>query len=195
MTGSWRQNGKKSNDSRDIETGELKIFFRRRYPKHPGGFLLDGGIHFVAGLRALLAGASERIQNVAAFTSQLDPRTPPCDTVHAVFQTDKGAAGTFSMSFMTEFKGGFEFEIITENGSVIFTPLGVEVTTKDENGEKKTERTDYTFSYGIDIVVALFAKGVSEGKLAEAFSLDEAMADLEVVEALLKSEGQLRSFS
>jgi len=43
----------------------------RKDPKHQGGFVLDGGIHSIAGLRLLMNGAGEEITRVSAFTNQL----------------------------------------------------------------------------------------------------------------------------
>ncbi|KAH7176731.1 oxidoreductase-like protein [Dactylonectria macrodidyma] len=184
-----------------VQTFKVNLFLRipdddrflatewRKNPIHQGGFLLDGGIHFVAGLRDLLAGAGEYIKEVVAYTSQLDARTPPFETVHALLRTNKGAAGTFSQSFMTEFKGGFEFEVVTQKGAVTFTPMGVEVTTRDAKGEKYTHKADYPLNHGIKNVVGTFAKGVQDGKLAKQFSPVEALADLCVLQAMFESNG------
>lgn len=43
----------------------------RKDPKYQGGFVLDGGIHSIAGLRLLMNGAGEEVTRVSAFTNQL----------------------------------------------------------------------------------------------------------------------------
>ena len=58
----------------------------RKNPTHQGGFLLDGGVHFTAGLR-LLPGPENTISHLSAFTMQLRKDMPPFDTMDAAIRT------------------------------------------------------------------------------------------------------------
>ncbi|XP_057819008.1 dehydrogenase FPY6 isoform X1 [Cryptomeria japonica] len=60
-----------------------------------GGFILDVGVHFIAGLR-LVAGCE--IISVAAISRHVDPSLPPPDNISSLFQLDNGCAGVFSIS-------------------------------------------------------------------------------------------------
>ena len=77
--------------------------------------VLDGGIHFVAGLRLLLG--SDNVSRLSAFTSQLQKHLPPIDTVDATMKTKSGATGTVSISFGTTLTGS-EWTFGCEGGSV-----------------------------------------------------------------------------
>ena len=81
---------------------------RRQKPKYQGGFLLDGGIYYVATLLYLQAAAGRSIGQICAFTSLLQPNLAPLDPVYATMQLDNNNSGMFSLSFGAEFKTGFE---------------------------------------------------------------------------------------
>ena len=104
---------------------------RRQNPKYQSGFLLDGGIHYVTGLRYLLAAAGRSISLVSAFTSLLQPKLAPLDAVHATMQLYNGYSGTFNLSFGAEVKTGFEFQIVTEKGAITMLPAEVIVLAKN----------------------------------------------------------------
>lgn len=82
----------------------------RKIPDYEGGFLLDGGVHFVAGLRYMLAAVGEDIKSLAAFTSLQQKKLAPVDTVHGIASTLNGS-GTLCISFGTEFKSRLEVEV------------------------------------------------------------------------------------
>ena len=73
----------------------------RKKPEYQGGFLLDGGVHFIAGIRALLSGGGEKVGSVSAYTTLLQEYLPPVDTVDAVWRLESGRTGTFCVSFGT----------------------------------------------------------------------------------------------
>ncbi|CAK7237607.1 hypothetical protein SBRCBS47491_010041 [Sporothrix bragantina] len=160
----------------------------RKVPEYQGGFLLDGGVHFVAGLRHMLAATEEKheIQRVTAATTLLQEKLAPVDTVNAVFVTNHKAVGTFCVSFGMEHKGGFQIEVVTSNGSVTMTPT--DVTTKwVEGGEKKEDRKEFSFSAGVKPEVAAFAASLPSGQVDPRQKPEEALQDLAVLEAMLTS--------
>ncbi|CAN1263596.1 hypothetical protein LINPERPRIM_LOCUS11662 [Linum perenne] len=59
-----------------------------------GGFILDMGVHFIAGLR-MLVGCE--VVTVSARTSHVDSILPPPDNISAVFQLENGCSGIFAM--------------------------------------------------------------------------------------------------
>eukprot|EP01124_Arcella_intermedia_P033965 TRINITY_DN830_c0_g1_i1.p1 TRINITY_DN830_c0_g1~~TRINITY_DN830_c0_g1_i1.p1 ORF type:complete len:290 (+),score=51.55 TRINITY_DN830_c0_g1_i1:43-870(+) len=67
----------------------------RKNPNFVGGYLLDGGVHFVAALRYILGD----IQMVSGFQSQFNNELPPADSLVSAFRLQNGALGTMTISF------------------------------------------------------------------------------------------------
>lgn len=165
----------------------------RKKPEYQGGFLLDGGVHFIAGMRMLLGGAGEKVEKISAFTNQLQDYLPPIDTVDATFQLANGSTGTFSVSFGTTFSGA-EWSIACEKGTVSVDRTIV--TTKPKGGEEKTEdvpdevesRKDAHVPIGSVVPeVYAWARSIKDGKWDARQSAEEGLADLEILETMVKS--------
>ncbi|KAI5480941.1 NAD dependent oxidoreductase [Pseudohyphozyma bogoriensis] len=62
-------------------------------------FLLDGGVHHVAGLREILPC---RLTALTATRALLQPYLAPFDTLQGLFRTDSAAIGTFNITFGNE---------------------------------------------------------------------------------------------
>ncbi|CAK7201574.1 hypothetical protein SEUCBS139899_004280 [Sporothrix eucalyptigena] len=159
----------------------------RKVPEYQGGFLLDGGVHFVAGLRHMLAAVDgQDLARVSAATTLLQPKLAPVDTVQAVLTTTKGVIGSFSVSFGIEHKGAFQIEVVTTKGIVTLTPT--DVTSKWLEGtEKKENKKEFSFSSGVKPEVAAFAASIPSGKVDPRQSPQEALKDLAALEAMLTS--------
>ncbi|KAK3315845.1 hypothetical protein B0H66DRAFT_272339 [Apodospora peruviana] len=162
----------------------------RKVPDYQGGFLLDGGVHFIAGLRLLLAAAGgQEIKQLAGFSGLLEERLPPVDTVHAVAVTQDGKSGTIGISFGTEFKSGLEVEIVTTNGAVIWNPKLVKTMTRGDGDEKAEAKKDFGQDSGVKAEVEAFVKSIVAGKneVDSRQSPLEALKDLEIIQRLLES--------
>lgn len=149
----------------------------RKVPSHQGGFLLDGGVHFTAGIRLLL-GKSNPLVELSAQTAQLRDYLPPLDTVDAVLATKYGAPGTISISFGTTFKGS-EWSVACEKGVVSVSGSTVKVGDEEKNVED--ERS------GVPPEIRKWGEALSQGRVNERQSPQEALADLELIEAMLRS--------
>ncbi|TKA41256.1 hypothetical protein B0A54_06158 [Friedmanniomyces endolithicus] len=154
----------------------------RKKPEHQGGFLLDGGVHFIAGMRLLL-GSEAKVAKVSAFTTQLQSHLPPVDTVDATFLLANGATGNFSVSFGTTFTGT-DWAVACEKGSVSVD--GTKVTVKPLGGEEKVVDKPDELG-GVKQEVFAWAKSLVSGKQEPKQRPEEALADLEVLEAMLRS--------
>lgn len=169
----------------------------RKIPEYQGGFLLDGGVHFVAGIRHFLSAVGEEIKQLSARTALIQEKLPPVDTVHGLLTTTSGRSGTFIVSFGSEFKSGFTIELVTTNGSVRLTPGVVNVTRKGPDGEKVEETKTFEFNSGVKAEVAAFAQSITNGKVDARQAPSEALKDLEILQALLESgedSGAIKSF-
>ncbi|KAH9303076.1 hypothetical protein KI387_014659, partial [Taxus chinensis] len=74
----------------------LNPYFSSKWRRNfNGGFTLDVGVHFIAGLR-LVTGCE--IISIAAISRHVDPSLPPPDNISSLFQLENGCAGVFSLS-------------------------------------------------------------------------------------------------
>lgn len=132
----------------------------------------------IAGLRLIL-GATENITSVSAQTQQQQPYLPPVDTVDAVVKTASGATGIVSLSWGSPFSDN-AFEFACEKGMVTMHFDRVTV-----NGEDHTIEFD---GKGVVPEVAEFATAIVNGRPVEnRQSPEQALADLEVLEQMLRS--------
>ncbi|GLI76570.1 hypothetical protein PoHVEF18_004843 [Penicillium ochrochloron] len=169
----------------------------RQKPTFQGGYLLDGGVHFVAVLRIFLAALGRTIDSTSAYTMSLQKNLPPVDTVHAILRTDNGRSGSYISSVGIEAKLAMEFEIVTDKGSVTYRPFQMQIVTKlkdqQEQGKWEEKTEPAPLMWGVKEEVAAFAESISSGKLDSRLSISEALQDLRILEAMLKSaeaEGQ-----
>ncbi|KAG9235059.1 hypothetical protein BJ875DRAFT_375051 [Amylocarpus encephaloides] len=161
----------------------------RKKPEYQGGFLLDGGVHFVAGTRFLL-GVDAKPTTLTAYTTLLQKHLPPVDTVNSVWMTKSGVSGTFSVSFGTTLSGA-EYVIACEKGSVTvgFAKVTVRLGEEKENNDSVTEFKNE--GNGVKQEVAAWAKSIVDGSPNPKQSPQEALGDLEILEKMLRSgEGQ-----
>lgn len=158
----------------------------RKMPEYQGGFLLDGGIHYIAAMRQIL-GPENGICRVSAFTGQLQAHLPPVDTVDAVLRAQSGVSGTFSVSFGTTARGG-GYGIACEMGTVTAMRGRVVVTRDGVEGEETFEFPDE--GAGVRQEVQAWAEGIAGGTMDLRLSPDEALKDLELLEAMLRSGEQ-----
>lgn len=165
----------------------------RKRPNHQGGLVLDAGIHFVAQLRSIL-GSENALESVSAYTAQVQPHLPPLDTLHCLLRTKSGIIGSICVSAGTLYLDGaeisFSFEdgaIISEAGKVIIKAADLEAK-KEGRKEVDTEEQEFDLStYGVKEEVIAWAEGLVLGKPNPAQSVEEALADLEVMEKMFKS--------
>jgi len=150
----------------------------RKSPTHQGGFLLDGGVHTTAGLRLLL-GPDYPLASLSANTTQLQEHLPPVDTAEATLKTKNGVVGSISMSFGTTFKAS-DFYVACEKGVVSMSDHKT-VKVGDESKDIEDERT------GVPPEVRAWGEALAAGKPNPKQSPEEALADLEILEAMLKS--------
>lgn len=164
---------------------------RRQTPTFQGGYLLDGGVHFTAVLRHLLAPLRTSVTSVSAQTSLLQEALAPADTIAAILKTSNGSIGSFSICLGSAFKRGMAFEIVTDKGKVRVDMMkNVVRTTKASDGTLETALTETEMSWGVNEEVAAFAESISTGVLDSRLAASEALADLTLLEAMLVSAGR-----
>ena len=157
----------------------------RKTPQYQGGFLLDGGVHFTAGTRLLL-GEENKPESLCAFSQLIQKHLPPVDTVNSIWKCKSGVTGTVTISFGTTLSGD-EYSIACEKGSVHVSRDLVVVKQGEEN-EGKEERFELVDkSAGVTPEVAAWAEGIQKKQANPEQNPRKALADLELLEAMLKS--------
>lgn len=159
----------------------------RQAPDYQGGFLLDGGVHFVASLRKILG---EPIEKIVSFSKLTLCHLPPIDTVNAVGLLKDGTSGTISMSFGAT-KGGLETIVQFEKGYVNASPGSFTYRALGDKDETKVEIKDNDGVKPVHKEVDAFIKGVMSKKSDPQQSPEEAFDDLAILEALCQSNGTL----
>jgi predicted dehydrogenase len=147
----------------------------RTAPNHPGGFVLDAGVHIAHLLRRGF-GMPARIQNL---TQSFNPELPPLDTALATFEFTSGALGSWTSCFSARYEG----PILRVYGSRANAELGYrDVVLRDARG-RETRFTPKHDSFTRQF--AHFADVVLEGEKPRVTPAD-ALLDLALMEAIVK---------
>ncbi|PTB62093.1 NAD(P)-binding protein [Trichoderma citrinoviride] len=154
----------------------------RKTPDYQGGFLLDGGVHFAAATRLLLAGDENTPDTVQAFTALTCEHLQPIDTVNAIIKTKSGAAGVFQQSAGSLLQA-FEWNFSYDKGTV--KVVGETVTVQPAGGEEQVKKFDRT--NGVSEEVAAWAQSLVDGKVNPLQTPEQALADLEFLEKMFTS--------
>lgn len=139
----------------------------------------------MAGTRLLLGDEAKPVA-LSAFTTLLREHLPPVDTVNSIWQTSSGISGTFSVSFGTTLSGS-EYVIACEKGSVAVRRSTITVIDGLEKDGKITETSFDSEGSGVKQEVKAWAEALVKGSVNEGQTPEQAMADLEILEAMLNS--------
>lgn len=164
----------------------------RRDPMFSGAFLVDGGVHFMAGLRLILG--CEPV-TVSSFSSHADPSLPPPDNIASALSFENGAIGVMMMSYSSTSRK-VSWRVVGEKGTVE-VERGIDggkhgySTTFYAPGEA-TQRVFYPFE-GVQKELESFIADVQTALTKEICKTDtrysplEAIKDLSSVEAMVIS--------
>jgi predicted dehydrogenase len=150
----------------------------RRNEAFPGGMLLDGGVHHVAGWRLVLG----EIAAVNAIGAQQRADLPPLDTLSANFHFASGTIGSYSVTYAAGAPWYGNLQIVGVEGALVVArgePLQLTV-----NGA--TELIPVEPFMGVRDEFAAFAGAIRTGA-AHRNPPEEALRDVAVVEAMLQS--------
>ncbi|WCJ36962.1 NAD(P)-binding Rossmann-fold superfamily protein [Euphorbia peplus] len=159
-----------------------------------GGFILDMGVHYIAGLR-MLVGCE--MTSVSAMTCHVDKTLPPPDNISSVFQLENGCSGVFVMVVSSKspkifwrvvgLKGTLQIERGMHEGR-----HGYVVSLYGADGQSKT--SFYPFS-GVTEELKSFIHDISQANLKKGGSYQaetrlsflEGARDVAVLDAMLES--------
>lgn len=129
----------------------------------------------------MLLGHENPLVSLSANTAQLQEHLPPVDTIDATLKTKDGATGTVSISFGTTYKAD-EYSVAFEKGVVSVSRSMV--TVGEESKQVENERT------GVPPEVRAWGEAIVAAKMHGKQSPEEALADLELLEGMLRSGEQ-----
>jgi predicted dehydrogenase len=163
--------------------GRFSVTPWRQRGDHRGGYLLDGGAHAVAGLRAMVG---ETPSSVHAVPASLHPEHlgGPWDTALVNLRFRSGVVGHLTLGYGSPDREPGHPRILGTTGTIALKPRTIEIWRADETQDAVLPLADT--SDGIahewdDVVRALTAGS------PPAFSPWEAVADLAVLDAVLES--------
>jgi predicted dehydrogenase len=164
----------------------------RKRPQYQGGFLLDGGVHFVAFIRHV---ASDEIVETAAFAKQTLEYLPPLDTVQAALKFKSGATGTLSISFASA-KGEYSYIFIGSEGSLTATGEGggTKLIVQDAKGKVVSDEILKSTETYKELFLAFF-DATETGKGDVRGSPKQALADIAVVESICSGGGKVKIYT
>ncbi|KAJ8574148.1 hypothetical protein K7X08_025953 [Anisodus acutangulus] len=159
-----------------------------------GGFILDMGVHFVAGLR-MLVGCE--IASLTSMNSHVDKTLPPPDNISSLFQLENGCSGVFVMV------------VSSKSPKIIWRVLGLNGVLQVERGNKdgkhgylvslhmadgQSKSFFYPFS-GVTDELKTFLSDISTANLKKdnssridpRLSFAEGARDVAVLDAMLES--------
>ncbi|KAL1848549.1 hypothetical protein Daus18300_013559 [Diaporthe australafricana] len=158
------------------ENWKFNMIEWRRNPTHQGGYLLDGGVHYLAGLRKLLsAHPGNNIVKVSAYTNQTQAYLPPVDTANVILRTQSGVSGTFALSVGTTLNAN-SWTVACENGWVLVEENSITVCCDGSKTQIRVpnERT------GVPPEIRAWGESLAAGKVNKEQEPEEALADLEL---------------
>jgi predicted dehydrogenase len=149
----------------------------RRSGGFPGGALLDGGVHHVAALRAILG----EIGGVRAEVTQHHADLPPADTLSASLTFESGALGSYMITYASQIDAGAPLTIAGETGVLRVQPGEVALTTP---GDTHTRTFPPHQSVARELIA--FAAAIRQGA-PHHNTPASALQDVAVIEAMLES--------
>ncbi|TRM67115.1 hypothetical protein BD626DRAFT_484787 [Schizophyllum amplum] len=172
----------------------------RTIPDYQGGFLLDGGVHFAAGIRTVLGKPIERLSSFAALNREL---LPPHDTIHVIAAAGR-AHGTVAVTFASPTTSKAEADDYVFIGTkgwigikIIWDKMVYRIATKwrtsaeKEEYKEEEETTEVPFGEGVKHELGEFFAAISGKKDAQAVGdLMDTLRDVAFIQAALTSNGQ-----
>jgi predicted dehydrogenase len=154
----------------------------RRTGDFPGGFLIDGGVHHVAGLRMVLG----EIESVTATVAAHRPDLPPADTLSATLRFANGAVGSYSVSYAA--RSGLAESSLHVVGSEGSLRVAADTLTLWTVNDETSTRT-FPPHQSVERELVAFGEAIRSGA-SHCNTPKEGLRDLAVIEAMLTAAEQ-----
>lgn len=145
----------------------------------PGGFVMDGGVHFVHVLQ-MMAG---RVKTVRAETRRLDQRLGECDTAFALLSHENGVLSSLNMGWRTRVPSPAPLYVFGDKANLIVSAEEI-LCTDNESGEVEKIGFEQEDDYYLQLVE--FHRAVTE-QSPPSVSTEACAHDVEVILAILEA--------
>ena len=168
----------------DIEAESRQVWAERswrRKPMHPGGFVLDAGVHAACGLRDVLG----EVRNVYAQMFRQSPMTEGPDNVLMQVTMESGALGHVFASYTAKVQkeAFFKLSVLGKEGSLELVDGDVSwVNGSQAPGHFTTDASDRGYQAQWENFIASI-----RGREQMVSSVEQAYEDLLVIDAALDS--------
>ncbi|ORY87807.1 hypothetical protein BCR37DRAFT_404122 [Protomyces lactucae-debilis] len=161
----------------------------RKEPQYQGGFVLDGGVHWVAAIRDVLGCDMLRVGAIVTLNRE---HLLPCDQVLANIVMQDGTPVNFFVSFASEWSNMDEAFIVSgDKGYLSIKPGQVTLVVNGETTVFDTSKSpvDWPVSsqQGVYSELEAFAAAVKQNMPDERLSPENAFKDLAAIETILES--------
>ncbi|MBW7995174.1 MAG: Gfo/Idh/MocA family oxidoreductase [Candidatus Glassbacteria bacterium] len=146
---------------------------------YPGGYVLDGGVHFVHVLQ-MIAGP---IASVRAESRDIDPRLGRVDTAFSLLSHESGVLSSLNMGWRTRVPQPMPLQVFGKEASLTVSEKEI-LLTANESGE--VEKMPFQQEDGYYLQLMEFHRAVSENS-PPSISTESAAHDVEVILAILES--------
>jgi predicted dehydrogenase len=144
----------------------------RQDNKHIGGFVTDGGVHYIAALRDIFGNLS----NIGSFTHRVNPSIGTVDTFSFQFVTPDRVKGILNMYFTSKGFAENRLAVFGTKGTIVFE--NNTLTVKNNEGTLLTETFENDDGYKAEFEA--FYECVRSGKPVKS-SFFEAYADMKTI--------------
>ncbi|MDN5359245.1 MAG: hypothetical protein PWQ84_308 [Thermotogaceae bacterium] len=166
----WNEFAGLSNENQYVNTTW------RRHPEHIGGFLSDGGVHHIAGMKEIFG----PIKDAKGKTKQITDYLGSDDNLYAILEFMNGIIGVYNASYSTAW-GPSQHQIIGSKGTILWDQDKIYVITSSKKEIIKREKEeDYKLEFED------FHKSLTEGVIRKKGSPEEALNDLQIIETIIK---------
>lgn len=160
----------------DVRNPYAQTIWRKKSPKHLGGFLGDAGVHFAAVMRR----AFGEPETVSSRVLSLRPEVPPVDTMTALLKFPGGLTGHFFYSFSIDSDHGLIWKVYGEKGVVEM--LDGKSLTLVVHGKRKPLKWDRMESFE---AMHRHYYEVLAGRRKTEYPLKDALADLRLIHRMI----------
>jgi len=166
----WNEFAGLSNDNHYVKT------LWRKHPEHIGGFLSDGGVHHIAGMKELFG----PVKDAKGKTKRITDYLGSDDNLYAILEFKNGVIGVYNASYSTAW-GPSQHQIIGTSGTILWDQDKIYVITSNQKEIIKREKEeDYKLEFED------FHNSLINGVIGKKGSPEEAFDDLQIIEKIIK---------
>lgn len=153
--------------------------------KYPGGFITDGGVHYIAALRYIFG----EITSGISYTKSVNPALGELDSISFLFNTQNSVNGVFNLYHSSKGYSENKLVILGSEGSIVVDDKTIILSRENETTVKETVESDGGYKAEFED----FFQAVRTGKKVLS-TFNEGYKDLRTIIHALDSAGEFDKF-